>query len=1859
MGDIIFEAIGDNGIDAIDGESFSQYPPQMGENGSKGRDATPAGRGFKGGTIAIKLSSISSQREPGHIHIEGEITYENRPGKRIGGEYLLGPTGLINFISRGGNGGKGAKGGDGQDGGPGYPGHNATEHSEATDGGPGGNGGDGGRGSDGGDGGDGGNVKIFTSEQDAHLLMLLGKCDLSGGHGGLPGTHGEAGLGGKGGPGGKGNEFFHNGNDGDDGNDGKICNAVLYSGHEGRNGQLEYGIVNFNNYFERRYNHSYRLEISEFNHEVQGDCGIIEPGCSIQITNMKFKNIGGSPTPKYTPIRIELDSYNNEWIGNVTYLYAPYDILPNDVKYLDISQRITININESNIVNDGSPLYYPISLRGFRAIMTQIERPLEILNVNDQVQFIIQQPINISEVMAIRSPGNLQYEIFWFVTNISKVGFGRNSNCRRMIVTKLAKGESYGVEIDSQEILLLDGGNTIQVTSRVQLDSYEPHQFTVTLQIGSNSYQPDVLKPIQTRSFVINPIWSEDKHLLLDVTKNACININHESNFQDSTGSIYLTLSNASTHTTNIGKIHVNGTIKFVNGLSVLLDHYYKFDPDGYIFITQKDVQKVCDVTIVTTEQESYLFALLKDTYDDTSNIINWKFQTINQAYNTVNTYSTLFKPRVDYYIPIIDNDMQIYEPNSKGIIQGLRIRNDGEMPTPDKHNIIIKLLPTENIIPNDDIFFIISTSIAYNSTYELENSTFKFSIKNNETGFENKIPLQIKDYFHFKAVITSIEHTLPNFNQFENQVITIQYPLQIGEYLSFRHPSENEEKHSIFWKIKNISNIEFGKNSEVGRRIETSLHNIDTDDIIYSNEIDSLTRQNNLLLSTNVVINEKIQFDSRLQLGSTESPGKLTPIQSYSFHLSPLLQDNFYKNLDLVFDLNAGRLTLDEIYPNDFIQPGSFQLSFSAPEADKVGDVVIKGILQYTNCWIIQINDTFSLDLTGWIHLYPSGRNYPSHGKINIEIENKDTHLLYLIEKSTLQLCNDQLYKVIDNTKTPATTKEYNRIYQFTLVDFDCVPEDDSGIYEPGARIVIRKIKIKNTGGMPTPTSHDVEITIDHLKSTGISLPNNNKLKLPKPIEHSKQVELNPTKKADENCLEFEINQQDNVSQDKPLNIFGSIDLKAIMFGINREITSFTFPKQLNIRYPIQICPDTNIRDFPYKDLTRISWKINNISQIDFGSESDSKRMIKIQIKINDMTPNNSLKFKTGQTLTIFEEEITLLNAKKSKEMYCELVRTLASDDPTIIEVNLTLTLFLGSIEYPDQGFEVEIRKKCIEVSPSYKTNKDADFLLVVSPKTKKKNVDSWKNLCQQLELKMSLWDIKREGHFDLIESGVIEDIAEKSIVILNDELDEEEEEKEIDIKQTLDYLDPFHFYQAVNNFGIKFFIAGTIIDDRKVEHLFIPKKMMEPSPDQPSSSLASKIKSYMQQKGIIKHAAIMERDVVKQPIKSASIENVQTRLRPNSLNWFVSEDSYKEKKLKKLSKSLQKNYPGHRHVLVSIIGNDRSSDQVILCKTASRTKQHLLYYNSNNNVTDESNKIGLLSCVSFSKKLDKIQKLFKMSEESRDFNLLEIHKGLIEVDLSVELIGICGIRETHKEITTDVLLSHMELFNKFCEFIKNSRETSLAAISIDWMLGVFAKLKILLQYSKDSLININSASRIKQLKLIIDNEYLRAFGRFTNQTNQTLPNILDNRVKYIKTNFKNEFKPAKSEKFAYFKHKMIGILKNNNLKSDFELFSDKLDFILSEKEYNNIHETHEKTTGTIKRKKTRRQNEIKSLYVQNLFKVDDETPSIETISVRSEGIETNKTNDTEPEEKNQEISANLKDINNEEILNQETEAI
>jgi len=309
---------GKHGAEGASGNSGSGggYYSQNGEdgaNGKRGQDGTHAEN------IILSLSA-NETRQQVKINVLSQ------------GEYHL-PLGdeasQIIVKATGGQGGKGGRGGEGGRGSNGTNGEDASAYSSGTNGTNGGHGGDGGRGGDGGNGGDGADLTVKVQPQDTDLLMLLAKPQLKGGIGGGGARGGEGGPGGSKGLGG--NSYYwteeithhdtdeeghvherieyitnttYGGYDGNNGSGGSDGNQGI-KGKDGRDGKFK---VEVN---DNIYSGLYDLSLASIK-PVSSDDHIIEPGESLFIKEIAFKNTGVMPTPAYQAIMVSL--IPNEWI---------------------------------------------------------------------------------------------------------------------------------------------------------------------------------------------------------------------------------------------------------------------------------------------------------------------------------------------------------------------------------------------------------------------------------------------------------------------------------------------------------------------------------------------------------------------------------------------------------------------------------------------------------------------------------------------------------------------------------------------------------------------------------------------------------------------------------------------------------------------------------------------------------------------------------------------------------------------------------------------------------------------------------------------------------------------------------------------------------------------------------------------------------------------------------------------------------------------------------------------------------------------------------------------------------------------------------------------------------------------------------------------------------------------------------------------------------------------------------------------------------------------------------------------------------------------------------------------------------
>lgn len=329
-----------------------------GSNGRPGGHAGPAEHGQNGGCINLEL--LPGSENSSTFQIVGKIIDPLHRWHDINQVVALPRlSDCLNLLANGGSGGRGGDGGSGEDGSCGLRGENASEYSFATAGGHGGDGGDAGWGTNGGNGGNGGNIVVHVHESRTNLLAFLGCHSTVGGSGGRAGSNGSPGSGGPGGSGGCGysapfQNFQLGGNsagtspnqnasnrrsadkpsapNGPPGKSGRPGNPALTCGNDGQCGYFLIKVLNSQN-FATDYREVYSLLLESAEIVVPPGCdddGIVEPGEILRVCQIQVRNDGGMPTPRFTPILIDISPGTCKRItpNQQQRLVAPYDIAP-------------------------------------------------------------------------------------------------------------------------------------------------------------------------------------------------------------------------------------------------------------------------------------------------------------------------------------------------------------------------------------------------------------------------------------------------------------------------------------------------------------------------------------------------------------------------------------------------------------------------------------------------------------------------------------------------------------------------------------------------------------------------------------------------------------------------------------------------------------------------------------------------------------------------------------------------------------------------------------------------------------------------------------------------------------------------------------------------------------------------------------------------------------------------------------------------------------------------------------------------------------------------------------------------------------------------------------------------------------------------------------------------------------------------------------------------------------------------------------------------------------------------------------------------------------------------------------------
>ncbi len=392
---------------------------------------------------------------------------------------------------------------------------------------------------------------------------------------------------------------------------------------------------------------------------------------------------------------------------------------------------------------------------------------------------------------------------------------------------------------------------------------------------------------------------------------------------------------------------------------------------------------------------------------------------------------------------------------------------------------------------------------------------------------------------------------------------------------------------------------------------------------------------------------------------------------------------------------------------------------------------------------------------------------------------------------------------------------KTYHSIYDLRLVSYSLRSEIDDNIFEPGEKIYVENLVVKNIGEAPTPKYTNIKLFL-----------NDSEFALAEPHQLTLNISLNQNE-----TFSFENNEnfffkiptlKNNTAISSRFNKSEVLIPVAQMDQIFKNFNSFSSGIPFQITYPIEIKTLSAPTGITAGTSQKIILEIKNISNKDFGINDDLKRQIFYSIEnqksnLNENTDFSLLNSK-GEQIDLTQGLLGAIENLKAGDSAILELDLMFSESANYFEtIELAFGLNIDTINNPteEEQFSVQnIQKKIasIHVSKAYRKTQGSDFLIITNNKTSRDSYLFWQQFATQLETTADIWDLSVHAALaltDNLERGthLANDFKDKTIIFLANEFTSEISETPL---ETLSLLSKKDFLLALTKFNINFVIVG-----------------------------------------------------------------------------------------------------------------------------------------------------------------------------------------------------------------------------------------------------------------------------------------------------------------------------------------------------------------------------------------------------------------------------------------------------------------
>ena len=161
-------------------------------------------------------------------------------------------------------------------------------------------------------------------------------------------------------------------------------------------------------------------------------------------------------------------------------------------------------------------------------------------------------------------------------------------------------------------------------------------------------------------------------------------------------------------------------------------------------------------------------------------------------------------------------------------------------------------------------------------------------------------------------------------------------------------------------------------------------------------------------------------------------------------------------------------------------------------------------------------------------------------------------------------------------------------------MVDFEIVDENEDGILEFGENIVLRNIRVENSGiifclemltlgGTPSPSAS--EVTMVGESTDWLVAPATTHV-VPRSILNGATVMI-------DGKFTFRVKRPKDATEGKPFSVDDAFRLKGHMSGIDRPIPEFHVPNKIKLEHPVEMSAPKFLRCLTVGQEAIFSWKV------------------------------------------------------------------------------------------------------------------------------------------------------------------------------------------------------------------------------------------------------------------------------------------------------------------------------------------------------------------------------------------------------------------------------------------------------------------------------------------------------------------------------------------------------------------------------------------------------------------------------------------------------------------------------------------